>query len=245
MKKIFCFCNHKGGVGKTTFAACFCAAFAVVGYRVLLVDLDPQCNLTQSLFELDYEKSIYTAFQGGKIPIFKISENLDICPGSIEMARNDLQYSANFHILRNMLAKKLGQYDIIILDCPPSLGFNTICALVAATNLIITITPEILPIKGLTALNEVAQMVRSKYNRDLQISVLITKYNSRKSLAIATAEALKKQYGANLFNTKIRECVKLAQAPGLIQTIFEYDPGCNGAKDYEALTNEIIKTFNI
>ncbi len=244
MTKIFAFCNHKGGVGKTTSAACVGAAFALVGYRVLLVDLDPQCNLTQSLLDLDYDKSIYTAFQGGKIPISNISENLDICPGSIEMARNDLQFEANFRILQNIL-KKVGKYNIIILDCPPSLGFNTISALVAATNLIITITPEILPIKGLAALNEVADMVRTKYNRDLDISVLITKYNSRKSLAIATVEALKIQYGTNLFDTKIRECVKLAQAPGLIQTIFEYDPGCNGAKDYENLTKEIIKTFNI
>jgi len=251
MVRIIAVANHKGGVGKTTSVANIGAALARKGKRVLLIDLDAQQNLT--FFYLkdgadEEEVSVYDALKGeAALPIVHVKENLDIVPSSIDLARAELDLSgriAREYILKNLLADVAGNYDYILLDCPPSLGIITYNALVAATDLYITLTAEALPYKGLTMLEEVVGELKA-LNRGLEISgVFITRYNNR-SLNNMVVEQIRERYGSKVFSTKIRENIAVAEAPLEGKDIFTYAPECNGAKDYEALTEEIIRKYEL
>ena len=245
MGKIIAIANHKGGVGKTTSVANIGAALARKGKRVLLLDLDAQQNLTFFFLKEDeVETSIYDALRGeAALPIVNVKENLDLTPSSIDLARAELDLSgriAREYILKNLLADVKDNYDYILLDCPPSLGIITYNALVAATDLYIVLTAEALPYKGLTMLEEVVGELKA-LNKDLEVSgVFITRYNNR-SLNNIVVEQIRERYGSKVFSTKIRENIAVAEAPLMGKDIFSYAPECNGAKDYEALTDEIIK----
>ncbi len=245
MSKIIAIANHKGGVGKTTSVANIGAALARKGKRVLLIDLDAQQNLTFSFLRDDGEidASVYDALKGDTaLPIIHVKENLDLTPSSIDLARAELDLSgriAREYILKNLLADVEKEYDYILLDCPPSLGIITYNALVAATDLYITLTAEALPYKGLTMLEEVVGELKA-LNRGLEISgVFVTRYNNR-NINNIVVEQIKMRYGSKVFSTKIRENIAVAEAPLEGVDIFTYAPDSNGAKDYEALTDEIL-----
>lgn len=246
MAKIIAVANHKGGVGKTTSVANIGAALARKGKRTLLIDLDAQQNLTFFFLKDEAEVSVYDALTGkAALPILQVRENLYLTPSSIDLARAELDLSARIAregILKNLLAEVAGDYDFILLDCPPSLGIVTYNALVAATDLFITLTAEALPYKGLTMLEEVVEEIKA-LNRDLSISgVFITRYNNR-NLNNIVVEQIRERYGSKVFDTKIRENIALAEAPLEGVDIFEYAPDSNGAKDYESLTDEIISRW--
>ena len=246
--RIIAVANHKGGVGKTTSVANIGAALARKGKRVLLIDLDAQQNLTFFfLKDLDgIEVSVFDALRGeAALPIVHVKVNLDLTPSSIDLARAEYDLSgriAREYLLKNLLADVAGNYDVILLDCPPSLGLITYNALVAATDLYITLTAEALPYKGLTMLEEVVEGLKA-LNRGLEISgVFITRYNNR-SLNNMVVEQIRERYGSKVFSTKIRENIAVAEAPLEGLDIFAYAPECNGAKDYEALTEEILSRW--
>ena len=248
MTKIIAIANHKGGVGKTTSVANIGVALSKKGKRVLLVDLDAQQNLTFFfLKEEEAEVSIYDALRGkASLPVLHIQENLDLTPSSIDLARAEQDLSgriAREYILKNLLDEVAGNYDYILLDCPPSLGVVTYNALVASTDLYISLTAEALPYKGLTMLEEVVGELQA-LNKDLAISgVFITRYNNR-NLNNIVAEQIKARYGDKVFNTKIRENIAVAEAPLAGEDIFSYAPESNGAKDYEALADEVLSRAN-
>lgn len=250
MSRIIAVANHKGGVGKTTSVANIGAALARKGKRVLLIDLDAQQNLTFFFLKDgadDAEVSVYDALKGSApLPIVHVKENLDLTPSSIDLARAEVDLNARIareHLLKNLLADVAGQYDYILLDCPPSLGVVTYNALVAATGLYIPLTAEALPYKGLTMLEEVVEELKA-LNRNLAVSgVFITRYNNR-NLNNIVVEQIKERYGSKVFHTKVRENIAVAEAPLEGVDIFAYAPESNGAKDYEALTEEIISRNN-
>lgn len=247
MAKVIAIANHKGGVGKTTTVANVGATLARLGYRTLLVDLDAQSNLT-FCFLKDEEQigtSVYDALTGeAELPTIEIQDNLYLAPSSIDLARADVDLSGSkVTRLKKLLADVSKEYDYIILDCPPSLGVITYNALVACNALYVTLTAEALPYKGLTMLEEVVSEL-SVLNSDLAISgLIITRFNNR-NLNNLVVEQIRERYGNKIFKTKIRENIALAEAPLTGQDIYTYEPSSNGAKDYEALTKEILSRWN-
>lgn len=248
MTKTIAIANHKGGVGKTTSVANLGAALARKGKRVLLIDLDAQQNLTFFFLKEEAEVSVYDALTGKTaLPIVHIKKNLDLTPSSIDLARAELDLNARIAreaILKNLLVDVAGQYDYILLDCPPSLGIITYNALVAASDLFITLTAEALPYKGLTMLEEVVGEIKRTINRNLELSgVFITRYNNR-NLNNIVAEQIAERYGSKVFSTKIRENIAVAEAPLSQMDIFDYAPDSNGAKDYAALADEVLARWS-
>ena len=245
MTKVIAVANHKGGVGKTTSVACIGAGLARHGKRTLLIDLDAQQNLTFTLMgDKEAESSVYDSLtKGTPLPLVEIRDNLDLVPSSLELARAETDLSSKLMReaqLKNRIAEIAEQYDYILLDCPPSLGIVTTNALVAATELYIPLTAEALPLKGLTMLDEVVGEIRQAINPRLELGgVFITRYNNRK-LNKDVVDAISSRYGSKVFSTKVRENIALAEMPVTGMSIYDYDPTSNGAKDYEALIEEIL-----
>lgn len=245
MAKIIAVVNHKGGVGKTTTTVNLGAALSRLGKRILLVDMDSQQNLTTSLMkEEDVSKSIFDSLmQNEPLPIVRISEGLDLCPSELALAAAELHLQARIgreSLLKKLLNRVRDNYDFIFVDCPPSLGLFTINALVAATDVFLPLTGETLPLRGIIMLDETLNDVIQNANSDLKITgVVVQRYNNRK-LNNEVIEAITSKFGAKVFDTKIRECIALAEAPAAHCSIFDYDSKSNGASDYMALANEVL-----
>ena len=251
MGKIITIANHKGGVGKTTTTASLGVSLTMKGKRVLLVDLDAQCNLT-SLFTrgAKYERTIFEALVGNSVlPIIHITDNtkLDLVPSSLDLVGIEkaltLIVAGNVKeltLLRTLLEPIKGDYDYILIDCPPSLGILTKNALIASNGVVITLTAESLPTMGMQSLMDGIDHIRRGLNKELRLyGILLTRYNRRK-LNRLVEEALRDNYGEYVFQTKIRENVDLMEAPLYGKDIFSYSPNSRGAEDYTALTNEIL-----
>ena len=248
MTKVIAITNHKGGVGKTTSAASIGSIMAAMGNRVLLVDLDAQANLTATFFTEEPEPTIYNAIRGeGGLPISHPRPFLDIVPSSLDMAGVEIELSSRIsreYILRKLLEPLKGRYDFILLDCPPSLGLITINALVAANEVYVPLTAEALPSRGLAKLTNIVQMVRENLNTELIISgIIITRWEGT-NLSRMVEERLRDTFGEAVFRTRIRKNVAIAEAPLYAQDIATYAPDSNGAKDYTALTEEILQRYN-
>ena len=224
--KIISVANHKGGVGKTTTVTSVGVGLARRGFKVLLVDLDAQANLTSSLLEEEPPMTLYdTLIEGHELSIVHVMENVDIIPSSLDLSSAELELSSKMdreYILLELLEEVKREYDYIIIDCPPSLGLLTINALVASTDLYIPMTAEVLPTRGMNTLIRSIEMVKKRVNKALE-------------------NQLRKQFGNIIFETKIRENISVAEAPLSSTDIYTYNPKCNGAKDYGSLVEEIIK----
>lgn len=247
MARIIAVANHKGGVAKTTSVCCIGASLASMGKKVLLVDLDAQQNLTSSLTCADIDTSIYEAMIGrAELPILEIKPNFYLTPSGLGLARAEIDLASRIareQILKNLLSPVADNFDYILLDCPPSLGIVTTNALTASNEVIIPLTAEVLPLKGLTMLDEIIEEVQRTINRDLELgAVFITRYNNRK-LNTMVLDAIKAKYSEKVCNARIRENISIAEAPATCTDIYEYAPTSNGAKDYEELTKELLRRW--
>ena len=243
MAKVIAIVNHKGGVGKTTATANLGAALARSGARVLCIDIDSQQNLTSSLMnEEEVSLSISDSLSNGAaLPIVEVSERLHLCPSDLNLAGVEIDLiSRQRDVLKTMLAPVLPKYDYIFIDCPPSLGALTVNALIAADEIYLPLTGEALPLRGIVSLENIV-LKAQRINPALSISgVIIQRYNNRR-INNAVLDAIRAKYGDRLFNTKVRECIALAEAPAAHCSIFDYDPDSNGAADYTALAGEVIE----
>lgn len=245
MRQTISIVNHKGGVGKTTSVSSLGVALARMGKRVLLVDLDAQGNLTDTLTQTPGDRSIYDSLRTLEtLPVVNIREGLDLCPSSIDLVSMDLELAdkkeREYRLSR--LLRGL-DYDFILLDCPPSLGLLTINALTASTKVIIPLTPEALPAKGLGTLLDIIERTRETLNPGLSLGgILITRYNRRKINRLVE-ETLRETFGDSVFKTKIRENVDISESPLQGMDIYSYSPNSIGAKDYESLALEVVAKF--
>lgn len=245
--KVIAFSNHKGGVGKTCSAGNIGAGLARRGKKVLLVDVDPQANLTTS-FGLNVENgNVYQLLHkncSAENAIYNALENLDIIPGTLDLAGAEVELSNELgreHLLRKSLASVINKYDYILIDCPPSLGVLTTNALAFADEVIIPLSAEPLSMSGVEKLVDIIGRVQDSVNTKLKLGgVLITKFDGRKVLNKDLAGVIEDYFKDVVFKTKVRDNVSLAEAPHSKVDIFRYNPKCHGAKDYENVCEELL-----
>lgn len=246
--RVMCLSNHKGGVGKTCSTCNIGAGLSRMGKRVLLIDLDPQSNLSLSLGVKNVESGIYQLLTGESSlsqVIYNITENLDIIPSTLDLAGAEIEFSSEAGrevILKESIFESLTKYDYILIDCSPSLGLLTTNALTVSSEVLIPLQAQYLSLQGITKLTSVIDKVQRRLNKSLKIGgIFITQYDARKVLNRDISEAVEKYFGDSVFQTKIRDNITLAEAPGVGKDIFRYNAKSNGALDYESLCKEILK----
>ena len=246
MSKVISISNHKGGVGKTTSAINIGAGLNKLGKKILLIDLDPQANLSQSLGIIEPGKTIYGAIRGDyKLQPIEIVKGLDVIPSTLDLSGAEVEMSGEAgreYILKELIEPLRPSYDFIIIDSPPSLGLLTINAFTASDSILIPLQAQYLALQGLTKLLEVIDKIKRRLNKELKVGgVFITQYDGRKVLnrdVVATIEA---HFKDEVFNTRIRDNIALAEAPAQGLDIFRYNPKSYGAEDYLSLSKEILK----
>lgn len=243
MATVIALANFKGGVGKTTSTINLGAALQEKGKRVLLVDLDAQYNLTQSLGLEGDSFQLYNALStGAALEPVEVAGGLFVIPSSLELIKADIELSSRFkreEVLSALLEPLSSSYDYILLDCPPSLGVLTLNAFVAARFLIVPIEAEFLALKGYTVLTEALSSIGLQIDR-----VFITKYDGRKVLNRNVLQSIRANLGERAFSTVIRENIALAEAPAAGLPVTSYQPSSYGAADYRSLAEELLLFAN-
>jgi chromosome partitioning protein len=243
MSKIIAIANHKGGVGKTTSAINIGAGLNLLGKSVLLVDLDPQASLSQSLNVTDPDKDIYGSLRG-KYPLhpYPILKGLDIIPSCLDLSGAEIELAGEAgreYILKELLEPL--SYDYIIIDSPPSLSLLTLNALTAAQDVLIPLQAEFLALRGLAKLRDVIEKIKKRLNKDLQITaVFVTCFDSRRVLNRNVVQSIQEYFPQEFLTTKIRQNIALAEAPVQGLDIFRYAEKSNGAMDYMELCKELL-----
>lgn len=249
MSKVISISNHKGGVGKTTSVINIGVALNSQGKSVLLIDLDPQANLTQSLGIEDPAATIYGALRGEyKLKPVEIMARLDVVPSTLDLSGAEVELSGEAgreYILREILEPVRSSYDYILIDSPPSLGLLTINAFTASDEVLIPLQAQYLALRGLTKLMEVIEKIQRRLNKDLKVGgVFITQYDGRKVLNRDIATTIEEHFKDLVFETRIRDNVALAEAPAQGLDIFRYNPKSYGAEDYLSLSKELLNRVN-
>lgn len=243
--KIITITNQKGGTGKTSIAVNLGVALASMGKKILLLDLDPQSNLTYS-FGIHRPKNTIVEVLQGKQTIQTIlvkREGLDIAPSSSRLA--DLEVSIINKIGREQLLserlKDLEGYDYIFIDSPPALSILTVNALTVANEVLIPLQMEILSLQGLTQLLRTIDEVKGVLNKNLKIGgIVVSMFDSRRRLSSEVLNEIKNNLKEKVFNSVIRICVKIAEAPSFAKSVLSYSPSSNGASDYKELAKEFL-----
>lgn len=246
MSKVISISNHKGGVGKTTSVINIGAGLNNLGKKVLLIDLDPQANLTQSLGITEPSATIYGAIRGEySLQPIEILKGLDVIASTLDLSGAEVELSGEAgreYILRELIEPLRSLYDYILIDSPPSLGLLTINSFTASDEVFIPLQAQYLAIQGLSKLVEVVEKIKKRLNKDLRVGgVFITQYDNRKVLNRDVVTTIEKHFKEELFKTKIRDNVALAEAPAQGLDIFRYNPKSYGAEDYLELSKEISK----
>jgi chromosome partitioning protein len=248
--RVVALANQKGGVGKTTTAVNL-GAYLALGLRVLLIDLDPQANATSSL-GIDpngVELSTYEALLGeaalGDVIIATGRSQLNLAPASRALAGAQIELiemPEREYRLRNTLLPTREQYDVILIDTPPSLGILTLNALVAADALLAPVQCEYLALEGVAQLMETIELVRATLNPRLALlGMLMTMYDPRTRLSSQVVEEVRRHFPDRTFDTVIPRSVRLSEAPSFGKPVLEYEPTSRGASAYADLAQELLR----
>ncbi len=252
MARVIAIANQKGGVGKTTTAVNLAASLAVAEKRTLLVDADPQGNASSGvgLNKAELVLSLYDLLIGGLTPAEIIRKDvgmpyLDVLPATQDLVGAELELvgmEGREFALRRALDRVRDQYDVILIDCPPSLGLITLNVLTAADGVLIPIQCEYYALEGISQLLNTVRLVQQNFNPTLALDgVLLTMYDSRLNLCRQVADDAKEYFGAQVFRTAIPRNVRLAEAPSFGKPILLYDVQSVGAKSYLAVAQELMK----
>ena len=245
--QVIALANQKGGVAKTTTTLNLGVAFAEQGYKVLLIDLDPQGNLTmsQGLNPDTIETSMFDVLVH-RLPITEVIQTVevDIAVSSIDLAGADMALSSQIgreRALEKALAPIRDDYDFIMIDTPPSLGLLTINALTAADKVIVPVQCEYLSMRGLIQLQNTLHMIRENLNPDVEIEgILPTLMDSRTVHAKEAIEILEENFGDQVFASRIRKTIRFAEAPVKGMSVLKYDPDSLAAQSYRDLAKEVL-----
>lgn len=248
--RIIALCNQKGGVGKTTTAVNLGAALAGLGKKILLIDMDPQGNSGSGLSVNKYrvEKSIYHALIG-EVSLASIVrktdiENLFIAPSNRDLIGAELELVSAFAReikLKNALKDIVADYDMILMDCPPSLNLLTVNALTAADSVIIPVQCEYYALEGISELVSTIELIQRNLNPDLKIGgIVLTMFDSRNNLARQVVEEVRAHFKEKVFATVIPRSVKLSESPSHGMPIQLYDSKSRGAETYQKLAEEVV-----
>ena len=247
LQRVIVFANQKGGVAKTTTTLNLAVAFKEQGFRVLVIDLDPQGNLTmsQGMNPDAIERSMFDVLVH-RLPISEIIHpaEIDVAVSSIDLAGAELALSSMIgreRALEKALVEVRDSYDFIMVDTPPSLGLLTINAFVAATGVIVPVQCEYLSLRGLVQLENTLAMVRENLNPDVKIEgILPTMFDRRTLHSREAVEILEENFGELVFKTRIRKTVRYAEAPVKGSSVLKYDPSGTAAEAYRDLAKEVL-----
>lgn len=251
MNRTIAIANQKGGVGKTTTSVNLGACLASIGKRVLLVDIDPQGNATSGvgIEKADVEYCIYDVLvddvEASKAIKPTSVENLYAIPATIQLAGAEIELVPTISRevrLKRALEEVKGDYDYIIIDCPPSLGLLTLNSLTASDAVMIPVQCEYYALEGLSQLLNTVRLVQKHLNQDLKIEgVLLTMLDARTNLGIQVIDEVKKYFQDKVYQTIIPRNVRLSEAPSHGEPIISYDPRSRGAEVYLDLAKEVLK----
>ena len=247
--------NQKGGVGKTTTTANLGACLAMLGKKVLVIDMDPQANLSVHLgveiHSLKY--SVYNIITGDCKPDEAILntkiQGLDIIPANIDLSGAEIELVGvvgRETVLKEYLGNILGRYDYVLIDCPPSLGLLTLNVLTLVHEIFIPLQTEFFALQGVSKLLDTHEVVRKRLNKNLEITgIIFCMYTSRTRLCKEVIEKVKEHFAKDqVFDTVIRKNVKLSESPSHGKPIISYAPGSHGSEDYMSLAKEVVQQEN-
>ena len=250
MAKVITIANQKGGVGKTTTAINLAAGIATQGFRVLLIDVDPQGNassglginskkITYSIYDIMIgERTAFDVILSTQVP------NLHLIPSDIQLAGCETELATverREYILKNALIEIQEMYDFIVIDCPPSLGLITVSALNAGQSVIIPLQCEYYAMEGLSKLMDTIKLVKKRLNPGLKIEgIVFTMFDARTNLSIQVVDEVKKRFHREVYKTVIPRNVRLSEAPSHGKPIILYDPKSKGAEYYGDFVQEVL-----
>jgi chromosome partitioning protein len=251
MAKIISFANQKGGVGKTTSAVNIAASLGILGYRVLLIDLDPQGNATSGVgivkktlkataFDL-----LTTDASADDVTIKTKFDNLSVIPTNTTLARAEYELADvedGEYVMKKKLDAVRRAYDYVIIACPPSLGMLTVNAMTASDGVVIPIQCEFFALEGLSQLMFTISRIKTHYNKELNdAGILITMYNNRFILSAQVINELRKHYSDKLFETTVSRNVKLSEAPSFGAPVYYHDKRSKGSNEYMNIAKELAE----
>lgn len=238
--------NLKGGVGKTTTTINLGKALHNAGKKVLLIDSDPQANLTEGIGMEEVENTLYDAYKSKEsLPIFSIEENFHLCPSELNLGTIENEIDSDidrYYVLSDLIEEVKKSYDYILIDCPPSLGVYTLNAIVASTHFIITVQAASYAVSGLNSVkNLIEEKIKKRLNPSIEsLGILIT-FVTKTVVNDTWISELEESYTDELFTAKIHQTVKFQEAATVGQDIFSYDMNCKGANDYKQLAIEVLE----
>ncbi len=255
MARIIGIANQKGGVGKTTTAINLAASLAILEYKTLLVDADPQANSTTGVgFDLhNITKSLYDCMVNGstaKDVLLKTDMPfLDLIPSHIDLVGAEIEminYPNREAVLKNILKPIEGNYDFVIIDCSPSLGLITVNALVASNSVAVPVQTEFFALEGLGKLLNTIKIVQSRLNPELEIEgILMTMYDGRLRLSNQVVSEVRRHFEELVFSSMIHRNTRLSEAPSFGKPVILYDSESKGAINYLNLAKEILQKNNL
>jgi chromosome partitioning protein len=249
MSEILAIANQKGGVGKTTTAINLGAALAALEQRVLLVDCDPQGNATRGLGRQAKAPNLYHVLTGGAAAADAVVDtgfpNLDLLPSDRDLVGVEVEFVGVEGWQRRLgdaIAPLAAGYDVVLLDCPPSLGHLTVAALSAADGVLVPLQCEYYALEGVSELVSTIRRVQGSLNARLQLAgVLLTMYDDRTNLSRDVADEIRRHFSGKVYETVIPRNVRLAEAPSHGLNVLQYDIRCRGAEAYLSAAREMLR----